>query len=166
MTLPERLREYRQTLDRDVIAGLEAERFLTYMQLAHPDELAEWLATKKVQFITAEFARQERADRKAALDAAIRAAFIGGDAEGLGLFRAAAFVIDDSAVRRPLGQMTEPDLLYAANWYERNGNHALEMAGFLRALAERVGDQPVASVMDEKACGSLLADYVGSGALA
>lgn len=166
MTLTEHLREYREGLEMDYIAAVEAERFLSWMRKTHPAELEEWMTSRAVQFITVEFSRQERQDRAIALRQASRRAFATaaemftatGDSDAVTLF-AAPFVVSVDERRRPLADMTAEDCRFAGRRYVLHGRRYLAIGAFFAALSKKVGTKTVAAVMSEAECERLFASF-------
>lgn len=164
--LSERLREHREGLTGDFVAALEAQQFVTMMQAEHPEELEAWMHTRVIQFVTESLTHQERGQRaRLVRGARFSRAFGDGDTTELSLFRL-SWPINDEDVRRPLGQMRRPDLMFVAGHYERDGNQKMAMAAFMRALAKKAGARPVGEVMSEEKCSALLHSFVGPTALA
>lgn len=156
MDVMEQLRAFRDQIDGDFVAGLEAQKFVTQMLDQHPDQFAEWMHARAVQYVTNQLAGLERHDRSRAIDRAVfDQAFETGD---LSLFKA-RFVVDTENTRRPLGKMIGSELLFVAHGYEASSKHSLMMAAFMRALAKQAGDQPVESVMSEHDAEALLRQF-------
>lgn len=163
MQLTDRLAEYRQTLTGDFTSPVAAQKFVAMMQRDHPAELAEWMTTHAIQFVTAALTTQETRSRAIAFRRAGAAAFHEAFEQGELRVFAMPFVIDDGYTRRPLGQMTGRDCQYVADNYDARANVELARAAFMRALAVRAGERTVAEVMPEAEVERLMRSFTREG---
>jgi hypothetical protein len=163
-TFSDLLAEFRQSLDGDYIATVEATRFVKRMEADHPDVLAGWMGAKTVEFVTSVIGAAERRERSQTLRGASRRAFAvaaeSADPARLELFHL-PFVIDAENTRRPLAEMTGRDCGFVAGNYEATGKHDLAVAAFFRALEKKAGRKKVKTVLDEPQCERLIRSFLG-----
>jgi hypothetical protein len=164
--ISEELLDFRNALDGDYVAGIEAKKFVEKMEREHPKEFREWTRIRAVQFVASELVRIERRARARLTRRSIEEAFAKGDMEAIELFRQ-TWAINDENLRRPLGSMTSADLRFVGATYEADGWHAMAMSSFMRALAAKTPKGKVVSdVISEDRCKAMLREYLGRAALA
>lgn len=166
MSLHDHLREYRQTITGDFVPLIEAEQFHKLMAVEHPDELAEWVQAKTVQFIADSLTAMLRAERTVARRrAGARAfdeaaeAFESGDTDALASFRV-VYVVNDDNTRRPVADMTGADHRYVAGQYEAEGKRALMLKAFHNAVAKKVGMRRTGDVFTPDTYDYLLSSFL------
>lgn len=153
--------EMRELIDKmatgEYAPPLLAAQLVNRLRAEDPELLAGWLDDQAVQFLrhainlrdAAIRTHNRRVQSRSVFSGAV-AAYQGGDRYALVGFQEEHYSVASGA-KKPFGQMTHEDLLYAAEAYkQRKDQNALQEA-FLRAVAERVGtDQVVSDVFDEQ----------------
>lgn len=153
-------REMRELIDKtatgEYAPPLLAAQLVNRLRAEDPELLQGWLDEQAVQFLRHAINQRDAAVRthnrrfqaRSVFSGAV-SAFRAGNQYALQGFREEHYPVA-SGTKKPFGQMTHQDLLYAAESYrQRKDQNALQEA-FLRAVAERVGtDQVVQDVFDE-----------------
>lgn len=156
-TFVEHLLEWHQALienGSDYIAEVEGQKFVEFMRAEHPAELDEWLTTHAAAFVSKHFAKRDRMARARAIQREPQRSFseaVQASAEGAGVGVFDKFlVINDDAVRRPIGEMTGVDHKFVARSYKNTGNRSLLLAAFHGAISNKLGKRRTADVFTEE----------------
>lgn len=155
MTFQERLEDWREQLNgADYIARVEAEKFVAMMSAEHPSELQDWLTAHAVTFAVRAFRQRDQDARRIQRTREPQRSFAdaiqaSADGAGVGVFEK-YLVINDDALRRPIGEMTGRDHAFVARNYANTGKQALLLAAFHGALEKKVGERRTSEVFTEE----------------
>src|SRR4029079_14830431 len=152
--------EMRELIDK-VATGedappLLAAQLVTRLRAEDPELLQGWLDEQAVQFLrhainlrdAAIRTHNRRSQARSVFSGAV-AAFHAGNRFALQGFQEEHYSVANG-VKKPFGQMTHNDLLYAAEAYGRRKDQNALQEAFLLAVAQRVGqNQVVQDVFDE-----------------
>lgn len=163
------LRAHWEEVDGDFVVALEARQFYDAMHRDHPDELAEWLEAKVIDFIAGEFRallQRERAKSRRRAGArtfrefADQYAADGGpdNPDAADTFRQAYVVSHDNLWRR-VAEMTGEDHRFVADQYEARGNRLLMLASFHRVIARKIGGRRTEEVFSEAEYADLMTTF-------
>ena len=153
--------EMRELIDRiatgEYATPILAAQLVTRLRSEDPELLAGWLDEQAVQFLRHAINQRDasvrtynrRTQRRSVFSGAV-AAFQSGHPAALHGFREEHYPVANGH-KKPFGQMTHDDLVYAASAYgKRKDQNALQEA-FLLAVAARVrDDQVVGDVFDDE----------------
>lgn len=152
--------EMRTVMDSETAGGpyvsaVVAERIVEKLTATDPELLDGWLHAQAVGFLRHAINLRDCSQRTHARLTASRSVFRNaadaaeaGDTEQLGSFLQTVYVLEDGS-RKRLAEMRRPELLFAADGYERKAADMLLQEAFLRALAKKVGSKKVSDVYDE-----------------
>jgi hypothetical protein len=73
----------------------------------------------------------------------------GGDPTALSSWLGTSFVVNEDAIRKPLGDMVKDELTFVADSYGRTATSAAFEEAWFRAIAKRVGSRTVGEVYTE-----------------
>src|SRR5262245_6594086 len=135
----------------DFVSTLVAAELVAKLRATDAELLTGWLDASAVAILAHVISTRERQLRtKSRVQAKPRAfAKAKADPKALSVFRDIRYVVDEHQTRRPLGDMSGPDLRYAAAGYQREEQRAALERAFLLALARKVGKRRVRDVLTE-----------------
>lgn len=133
-----------------------AEHIVSKLRATDPDLLRGWLDGQAVSFVRDAINQRDCSTRTHNRIAARRSVFRqaaeaaeAGDPEPLKTnFMGEVYVIEDGS-KVPLREMRKPELLFAADDFNRRANENALRAAFLTVLAKKVGNRKVSDVFDE-----------------
>lgn len=152
--------DMRQVIDSETSHGpytsaVVAAHIVEKLRATDVDLLNGWLQEQAVQFVRVAINERDHSRRAHARGTAGRSVFRemadaaeAGDPTALGSWLATVFVIEDGS-RVRLGEMREPELVWAAGEYDRRARDNQLQAAFLSALARKVGDDRVSDHFDD-----------------
>lgn len=163
MSLAEQVAEHLDNIDGPFVAGVEAEKFLAWIEEHDPTALTDWLHDNARRFIARDMAEVMRHQRGAALARAKSRAFgkaaADGEPEILGHF-AVVYTVDGEDTRRRVGEMTGADHRFVAGEYEASAKNDRMLAAFHRAIAKKINGRTTAEVLTEEQYDALLRSVV------
>lgn len=146
------LGEWLESIEGDLVAPVEAQKFVAQLRERHPALLADWLDAHAETILCDRIGRllgSQRATaqrRKGPRTFAAYADALERGEEPASILEV-RYVVDDELTRRPLRAMTAADLDYAIADYESSAKAARFEASFLKAIKKALPD-PTSTVGD------------------
>ncbi len=158
-------------VDQDFSPSQVAEKVSAYLAETEPELRAQWHHDNEREFLRralTDILRSRRASARrrikaSAFNEALEAKGM-GNSEPLNLFRTLSHAVDESGLRRPLGEMTGTDFEFVAAQHESLSRSNAMLAEFHRSLARACGDKRLSEVMSEAEYARLYQSIVGAPA--
>jgi hypothetical protein len=138
------------------VSAVVAQRIIEKLEATDPELLNGWLRAQATNFLRHAINLRDASQRSHARATSGRSVFRdaasaaeAGDAAPLSSWLTTVFVVENGS-RMKLAEMRKPELIYAAETYERKAADLLLQEAFLRALAKKVGNKRVSDVYDEQ----------------
>lgn len=139
------------------VAGIIASNVVDRLRREDPELLTKFLDQHAHQIITrmiGDIARAQRSHARANAGRKVYSEALerheAGETRALASWLDTVYVVTADDQRKRLGDMTQDELLYAANDYSERARTNAAQAAFLRALAERVGANLVSDIFNDE----------------
>lgn len=152
----------KETADRPYVPRVVASNVVARLRQTDPDLLKGWLDLQAEHFVWQFINDRDRSMRTAARHAAKPKAFAQDVRNGtLTRWLNVPFTVEDGS-RKRLAEMTEHDVLFAAETYRARARDNRMTEAFLRAVARKLEGRKVSDVYDDKTLSTMWNSLVGA----